>query len=95
MTKTFVKKPISVQAIQWTGHNYAEIVDFVGKDGVDLFYSCEKSVLVPMLVIYAPSDITDEGDHLVRVGNWIIKGIKGEFYPCKPDVFEQTYEEVN
>lgn len=37
---------------------------------------------------------TLEGDHNVSVGDWIIKGVKGEFYPCKPDIFEQTYEEV-
>ncbi len=37
---------------------------------------------------------TLEGGHIVCVGDWIIKGIKGEFYPCKPDIFDETYEEV-
>jgi len=37
---------------------------------------------------------TLEGGHIVCVGDWIIKGIKGEFYPCKPDIFEATYELV-
>jgi hypothetical protein len=37
---------------------------------------------------------TLEGGHIVCPGDWIIKGIKGEFYPCKPDIFEQTYEKV-
>ena len=37
---------------------------------------------------------TLEGDHIVSLGDWIIKGVKGEFYPCKPDIFKQTYEEV-
>jgi hypothetical protein len=37
---------------------------------------------------------TLEGDHMALPGDWIIKGVKGEFYPCKPDIFEQTYEEV-
>lgn len=37
---------------------------------------------------------TLEGNHQVTVGDWIIKGIKGEFYPCKPDIFEMTYEVV-
>lgn len=37
---------------------------------------------------------TLEGGHVVCPGDWIIKGIKGEFYPCKPDIFEQTYEKV-
>jgi hypothetical protein len=35
---------------------------------------------------------TLEGDHTAITGDWIIKGIKGEFYPCKPDIFEKTYE---
>ena len=38
---------------------------------------------------------TLEGGHAVTPGDWIIKGVKGEFYPCKPDIFEATYEEVN
>ena len=38
---------------------------------------------------------TLEGDMLVRPGDYIIKGVQGEFYPCKPDIFEQTYEEVD
>lgn len=37
---------------------------------------------------------TLEGGHIVCPGDWIIKGIKGEFYPCKPDVFQATYEKV-
>lgn len=37
---------------------------------------------------------TLEGDHLAKIGDWIIEGINGEFYPCKPDIFEKTYEEV-
>ena len=37
---------------------------------------------------------TLEGNHLASVGDYIIKGVQGEFYPCKPDIFEQTYEEV-
>lgn len=37
---------------------------------------------------------TLEGGHIVCPGDWIIKGIKGEYYPCKPDIFRQTYEPV-
>ena len=37
---------------------------------------------------------TLEGEHLASIGDYIIKGVKGEFYPCKPDIFEQTYEEL-
>jgi hypothetical protein len=38
---------------------------------------------------------TLKGGHVVCPGDWIIKGVKGEYYPCKPDIFEMTYEEVN
>jgi len=37
---------------------------------------------------------TLEGDHLASQGDWIIKGVNGEFYPCKPDIFAKTYEAV-
>ena len=38
---------------------------------------------------------TLEGDHLAEVGDWIIKGVAGEFYPCKPDIFASTYEPIS
>lgn len=79
MIKTYVKRPVEVQAVQWTGENRKEIKDFVGPD---CFW---KGVV---LVIN-----TLEGAHYAKVGDYIIRGVKGEFYPCKPDIFEQTYEE--
>jgi hypothetical protein len=47
------------------------------------------------VVMSAPYIKTLEGSLLVRPGDWIITGIKGEQYPCKPDIFEATYEPVN
>ena len=85
MTKTFVKKPVAVQAVQWTGYNFDEVANFVGRDGLELFGSFKN----PDLVV-----CTLEGYHHALIGDWIIRGVKGEFYPCKPDIFEQTYEEV-
>lgn len=85
MIKTFVKKPIEVQAVQWTGYNFDEIMDFVGIDSLNLLGSFKN----PDLVIN-----TLEGDYHALVGDWIIRGINGEYYPCKPDIFEKTYEEV-
>lgn len=86
MIKTFVKKPITVRAIQWTGDNFEEVVDFVEKDILFTLDSLGK----PCLIIN-----TLEGAHNVSVGDWIIRGVKGEFYPCKPDIFEQSYEETD
>lgn len=82
MVKTFVKKPIQVQAIQWTGDNYEELVDFVGN--VMFPYSFKDEVIIETL----------EGEVIASKSDWIIRGINGEFYLCEPDIFEKTYEEV-
>lgn len=76
----FRKKPVVIEAIQFD-NNVNEICDFVGKAN---------------LVIASPSEhitiVTLEGKMKASQKDWIIKGIKGEFYPCKPDIFELTYE---
>jgi len=78
------KKPIVIDAIQWHG-NKSDLLRF----------SCELGHL-PMYVDFNKDLIihTLEGDMKANVGDWIIKGVNGEFYPCKPDIFEKTYEEV-
>ena len=75
----FRKKPVEIEAIQFVG-NFDEIELFVGGDAE--FRNGE-------LVI-----ATLEGPLKASPNDWIIKGIKGEFYPCKPDIFAATYEEV-
>lgn len=87
MIKTFIKKPVEIQAVQWTGDNDDVIRNFVG-DSCDIIRVRTPGVK-PDLIIH-----TLEGDHHALVGDWIICGVKGEFYPCKPDIFEQTYEVV-
>lgn len=79
----FRKKPVVIDAIQWTGDNLREIKEFMGVDSVP--YDAKKdSFLIKTL----------EGNHEASKGDWVIKGVKGEFYPCKPDIFEMTYEKV-
>jgi len=77
----FRKKPVVIEAIQFTG-NDRECMLFcpTARDPEDT----KPNLIIPTL----------EGDHLCSVGDWIIKGIKGEFYPCKPDIFSATYERV-
>jgi hypothetical protein len=77
----FRKKPVVIEAVQWNGKNIEEVKSFFG---LDAEWSYDD--LMP-LEIY-----TLEGTMEAAVGDWIIKGIKGEFYPCKPDIFEATYE---
>ena len=74
----YTKKPITIDAIQWTGDNYVQIAQF-----------CDKAYYDTVLKIQ-----TLEGTMKTTIGDFIIKGIKGEFYPCKPDIFEMTYDKV-
>ncbi len=89
MTRKFRKKPIEVEAIQWTGKNFEEIQSFVSWEPLEFnihpkaVYGDERTnLIIPTL----------EGEMKAPRGWWIIKGIEGEFYPCKPDIFEKTYE---
>ena len=80
MTK-FRKKPIVVDALQYTGANFKEIQRFTE-------FKAEKPGGKDDHFIIS----TLEGDLYASTGDWIIKGIQGEFYPCKSDIFEKTYE---
>lgn len=79
------KKPVVIEAIKWTGENRDEIKDFVKKD-FSFHTDTQKRDCVDLYIF------TLEGHHKANVGDMIIKGVKGEFYPCKPDIFEMTYE---
>ena len=87
------KKPVVIEAIQWNGINLTEIEDFVGEDmeydiNVTAWKAGARAPHVDMTIH------TLEGDHICTIGDYIIKGVNGEFYPCKPDIFEKTYEVV-
>ena len=81
----FVKKPVVIEAIQYNGINITEIESFVGAKLPTVWLSVEETQLILS---------TLEGDMKVSKGDYVIKGIKGEFYPCKPDIFHKTYSEV-
>lgn len=79
--RRFRKKPVVVEAIRLSRENVGEVLAF-----------CKGMVKpLPMTGVVVE---TLEGNMLAGVGDWIIKGVKGEFYPCKDDIFEATYEEV-
>ena len=87
------KKPVVIEAIQWNGMNLDEIKAFVGNSlEYEIFDSAHKVRIAPPFVDMVIHTL--EGDHLASVGDYIIKGVHGEFYPCKPDIFEMTYEAV-
>lgn len=74
------KKPVIIEALQFNGDNLKECEIFIEGNYDN--------------TINYPNIITLEGTHRVSKGDFIIKGVKGEFYPCKPDIFEMTYEKV-
>ena len=93
--KHYRKKPVVIEAIRYTGSpmSFSEIWTWMSGDDTNS----------PMLGYEGPSDDdpqefgikTLEGKMRASPGDWIIKGIKGEFYPCKADIFEASYEAVD
>jgi len=77
------KKPVVVEAIQWNidEKTMEEVSKFMNKTRIELSFG---KLWIDTL----------EGKMFADIGDWIIKGIKNEVYPCKPDVFEKTYEKV-
>lgn len=81
--KRYIKKPIPIEALQWKGEgNIDEILTFC--EGC-----AEWKMLLNCLLIH-----TLEGTMRADIGDYIVKGVDGEFYPCKADIFEKTYERV-
>ena len=91
--KRYTKKPVTVEAVQWTGENLQELKNFVGSSlEYDIQYDAREVGKGPAAV-----DVrirTLEGVHHATEGDFIIKGVHGEFYPCKPDIFQETYVEA-
>lgn len=86
MAKKYKKKPVVIEAMQLTKDNVVDVLSFCNSTG-NIVASNEDDMGISILTL--------EGTMLATTGDYIIKGIKGEFYPCKADIFEQTYEEVD
>lgn len=84
--KRYVKKPVEIEAVQFNGENAFEIWHFMGVAGAAGNPELHNTD--------SPIINTLEGDMLVSIGDFVIKGLNGEFYPCKPDIFALTYSEV-
>jgi hypothetical protein len=81
MSKKYRKKPVVIEAVQYDGSIRSVSSFNIPEIGQDFLTD---DLMIPTL----------EGNMYASVGDYIIKGIKGEFYPCKPDIFEATYEEI-
>jgi len=84
----FRKKPVVIEAVQVTPTNEVDLRRFMGANWVGNMSSSKAGLCNISL-------ITPEGTMTAGVGDWIIKGVKGEFYPCKDDIFCMTYDEVD
>jgi len=81
------KKPVVIEAIKWDGENFQEVADFARGNLTYLIPYDNKPINFRIHTL--------EGDMFCSIGDFIIKGVKGEFYPCKPDIFEATYEVID
>ena len=103
MIQKFRKKPVVIEAIQLTRQNIKQVYELVNNEEVDLANSMYVNKWEEYCDIVERDGLTiptlEDGNdkrakHVANIGDWIIKGIQGEFYPCKPDIFEATYEAV-
>lgn len=85
MIKRYVKRPTVISAVKWTGHNVNEIAEFVKGTSFTLYNNFD----ITKLFIETP-----KGGIYVEVGDYIIQGVRGEYYSCKPNIFTETYEEI-
>lgn len=81
----FRKKPVVIEAVQWNGDNGEDIGRLNGKSDFEQEFSTPSRLMIKTL----------EGVMFGEIGDWIICGVQGELYPCKPDIFEVTYEPVD
>jgi len=83
--KKYRKRPVIIEAVQYDGTNSNEIINWIESHGGEVGFSTYTQELVIR---------TLEGVMRASKDDYIIKGVKGEFYPCKPDIFNKTYEEI-
>jgi hypothetical protein len=93
------KRPVEIEAVQWDGtaDGATCIIDWILSSGATASYTCSNPERCSDTDGDTPHSIsirTLEGVMRAELGDWIIKGVQGEFYPCKPDIFAATYEAV-
>lgn len=97
MTAQFRKKPVVIEAMQWDGTTAkaTRVIDWVlANGGTARFHAEYTDNGGASLPAYVSID-TLEGSMAAVAGDWVIRGVKGEFYPCKPDIFSATYDLVD
>lgn len=87
MINKYRKRPVEVEAIQFDGWNWREVYQFMSNEPLMFTQDFRKEEYVTIDTL--------EGVMKAKIGDYIIKGVHGEFYPCKPDIFHETYEDAN
>ena len=88
--KKYRKRPVEIEALQLHMSNMDSLIQQMRRDG----YEVETHSEPPMRAITGIKIKTLEGVMLANIGDYIIKGVQGEYYPCKPDIFDKTNEPV-
>jgi hypothetical protein len=93
------KKPVVVDAIKWDGtaDGASEIIDWILKEGSRAMYVCANPERCSEHNGDSPHSLrifTLEGNMDASIGDYVIRGVQGEFYPCKPNIFDATYDKV-
>lgn len=87
MIRKYRKKPVTIRAVEFRRDNFDEVVQFTNDTAHTLRIERRPdgkcTCIIPTL----------EGEHIATEGDFIIEGVHGEFYPCKPDIFWKTYEQ--
>lgn len=83
------EKPIIIDAYHWQGTNLSHAKSFCKARGLPNFHIGSRKGVTGLII---PTKLY--GDMVAQYGDWIIKGVKGEYYPCKPEIFKATYEKV-
>jgi hypothetical protein len=101
VSKQYRKKPVVIEAMQFDGTEASAVgvISWMGSNAKARYFEEDTEIRVhgEVALIAAPARIrirTLEGDMFATPGDFIIKGVQGEFYPCKPDIFAATYEEA-
>lgn len=91
----FRKKPVVIEAVQWTGDEAQHLPEWLPAVAKELGEFEEAAYVPPGSIWRKGNELwigTLEGGMKASPGDWIIKGVKGEIYPCKPDIFAATYD---
>lgn len=88
------KKPVLVEAFQLSRDVEAIAPEWFTQAVVDEKVFIDRSLVDGHAVVYGCTIETLEGRHRARIGDYIIQGVNGELYPCKPDIFQKTYEKA-